>query len=209
MRPGYPASDRALHLSYDGRVSAAMHEGGKIMFRRVSGWAVLSAVFGVGCATTQAADAPAVSEPATAPAESASGSAEPESAQPAASAPSAAAENGEAVSAATQAAEAWLKLVDGAKYAESWEAAATPFRGAVNAETWAKAAGGVRAPLGSVVSRRVSAADYTTTLPGVPDGKYVVIKFDTTFEHKASAVETVTPMAESDGSWKVAGYFIK
>jgi hypothetical protein len=37
----------------------------------------------------------------------------------------------------------------------------------------------------------------------------VVITFETAFENKASAVETVTPMLEKDGKWRVSGYFIK
>ena len=50
---------------------------------------------------------------------------------------------------------------------------------------------------------------FMTELPGAPDGRYVVIQFDTAFENKASSVETVTPMADPDGAWRVAGYFIK
>ncbi len=52
-------------------------------------------------------------------------------------------------------------------------------------------------------------ATFTRTVPGAPDGEYVVIQFDTQFENKAAAVETVTPMREKDGSWRVSGYFIK
>lgn len=37
----------------------------------------------------------------------------------------------------------------------------------------------------------------------------VVIQFDATFERKAQAVETVTPMLDKDGQWKVSGYYIK
>jgi hypothetical protein len=37
----------------------------------------------------------------------------------------------------------------------------------------------------------------------------VVIQFNTRFENKAAAIETVTPMHEKDGSWRVSGYFIK
>ena len=40
-------------------------------------------------------------------------------------------------------------------------------------------------------------------------GKYVVIQYTTRFANKADATETVTPMRETDGSWKVSGYFIK
>jgi hypothetical protein len=43
----------------------------------------------------------------------------------------------------------------------------------------------------------------------VPDGKYVVIQYDSVFEQKASAVETVTPMLDSDGAWRVSGYFVQ
>jgi hypothetical protein len=44
---------------------------------------------------------------------------------------------------------------------------------------------------------------------GRSDGEYVVIQFDTQFENKAAAVETIAPMHEKDGSWRVSGYFIK
>jgi hypothetical protein len=46
-------------------------------------------------------------------------------------------------------------------------------------------------------------------LPGAPDGEYVVIQFETSFENKKSAIETVTPMIEINGGWRVSGYFIK
>jgi ribosomal protein S17E len=37
----------------------------------------------------------------------------------------------------------------------------------------------------------------------------VVIQFKTSFEHNPDAVETVTPMKDSDGQWRVSGYYIK
>jgi hypothetical protein len=111
--------------------------------------------------------------------------------------------------AAAKHAEAWLILVDQRKYAESWDAAATLFRDTVDRGMWADALGAARGPLGKLLTRRVKSAESKTSLPGAPDGKYVVIQYDTTFEHKKAAVETVTPMQEADGSWKVTGYFIK
>ncbi len=42
-----------------------------------------------------------------------------------------------------------------------------------------------------------------------PDGQYVVIQFETSFENKKKAVETITPMMAPDGTWRVSGYFIK
>jgi hypothetical protein len=46
-------------------------------------------------------------------------------------------------------------------------------------------------------------------LPGAPDGEYVVIQYESQFESKKAAIETVTPRLEKDGSWKAAGYYIK
>jgi len=67
----------------------------------------------------------------------------------------------------------------------------------------------VRASLGTVVSRKVKSARYLTTLPGAPDGQYVVIQYQSSFGHKKSAIKTVTPMLDGDGQWRVSGYYIR
>jgi hypothetical protein len=67
----------------------------------------------------------------------------------------------------------------------------------------------VRKPLGKLISRSIKDATHTTSLPGAPDGEYVVIQFQTSFENKKSAIETITPMMDPDGVWRVSGYFIK
>jgi photosystem II stability/assembly factor-like uncharacterized protein len=128
----------------------------------------------------------------------------------AAAAPSAArASNQAAVEQATKAADAWLKLIDQGKYGESWGDAATIFRGAITKDAWAERVGIVRKPLGAVQSRKVKKAQYVTSLPGAPDGQYVVIQYDTSFANKKSAIETVTPMKDKDGQWRVSGYYIR
>jgi hypothetical protein len=111
--------------------------------------------------------------------------------------------------AAQQSADAWLALVDSGKYAQSWDEAAQLFKGAVTKDQWQGALHAARDPLGKLVSRKVKSANYTRTLPGVPDGEYVVIQYESSFEHKQSALETVTPMLDKDGKWRVSGYFIK
>jgi Protein of unknown function (DUF4019) len=111
--------------------------------------------------------------------------------------------------AATESANHWLAMVDGRDYPASWEAAAPVFKSAVSREQWARMLQSTRAPLGAVISRSVKSAVYTTTLPGAPDGRYVVIRYESSFEHKKSAIETVTPALSEDGRWKVSGYFIR
>jgi hypothetical protein len=110
---------------------------------------------------------------------------------------------------AQRSAESWLALVDDGKYGESWDQAATIFKGAVTKADWQSKVGAVRGPLGKLVSRKLKSAQYTKTLPGAPDGEYVVLHYDSSFEHKQSAVETVVPMLDKDGQWRVSGYFIK
>ena len=111
--------------------------------------------------------------------------------------------------AAQAAAESWLKLVDAGDYAGSWDQAAKVFKGAVKQPDWSQMAAGIRTPLGKLVSRTLKSRQYAEKMPGAPDGKYGVLQYDTVFEHNASAVETVTPMADPDGVWRVSGYFIR
>jgi hypothetical protein len=66
-----------------------------------------------------------------------------------------------------------------------------------------------RQPLGKLISRKMQTKSYKTSLPGAPDGEYVVIQFETSFENKKTAIETVTPMLDKDGKWRVSGYYIK
>ena len=71
--------------------------------------------------------------------------------------------------AALAAAEDWLALVDGAKYAASWQDAAAYFKRAVAEDQWTQSMTAFRRPLGKVLSRTLASQSYTRTLPGAPD----------------------------------------
>jgi hypothetical protein len=113
------------------------------------------------------------------------------------------------VAAAQAAALKWLGLLDTQDYAQSWSTAAKHFRDSIAKSQWESQASAVRGPLGAVKSRRVTSAKFEHSLPGAPDGDYVVIQFSTSFERKAAATETVTPMKDADGQWRVTGYYIR
>ncbi len=110
---------------------------------------------------------------------------------------------------ALSAAESWLALVDDGKYAESWDSAAEYLKNAVSKNDFVKSLNAARKPLGKLKSREVESKEYRTSLPGAPDGEYVIIQFKTSLENKKSAVETVTPMLEKDKTWRVSGYYIR
>ena len=115
----------------------------------------------------------------------------------------------EAERAAVESAQSWLSVVDSEEYGSSWDEAASYFKGAVSREQWQQTMQAVRKPLGQTVSRVLFSKRYHTSIPGAPDGEYVVIQFNTSFENKKSAIETVTPMKDEDGKWRVSGYYIK
>ncbi|MBM4143768.1 MAG: DUF4019 domain-containing protein [Lentisphaerae bacterium] len=117
--------------------------------------------------------------------------------------------NPEAEKAAAAAAESWLRLVDAEKYVESWQEGSQFFRGAVPQGQWIQTMHAIRKPFGGNLSRELKGTRYRTAMPGAPDGQYVIVQFKTSFENKKAAIETVTPMLDRDGAWRVSGYFIK
>ncbi len=110
---------------------------------------------------------------------------------------------------AKKGAESWLAIVDKGDYTASYDEAASIFRLAITKEDWLQKVRAARDPLGKVISRKLKGRQYKTSLPGAPDGDYVVIQYDTSFENKRSAVETITPTLDKDAQWRVSGYFIR
>lgn len=103
----------------------------------------------------------------------------------------------------------WLGLVDTNKYDESWQEMSPAFKKEVSKRKWKSTVTEIRKPLGRVVLRKPKSAEYTRELPGAPEGEYVVAKFDTAFEKKSTAVETLTLMRGQDLVWRVSSYSVK
>jgi len=110
---------------------------------------------------------------------------------------------------AMAAAQAWLIHVDAGDYARSWDEGAAHFRESISKVQWQTTLDSARTPLGVMIARKIRSAAYARTHPGAPVGEYFVIEFDTRFANRPRAIETVTPMREADGSWKVADYSIR
>jgi hypothetical protein len=110
---------------------------------------------------------------------------------------------------AQAAADSWLALIDAGNSAESWEQAAAFFRAAITKGKWQEAVQAARSPFGRLQQRMFKSAEPATSLPGAPDGQYMVIQYEAKFEHKAKALETVSTQLETDSSWRVIGYFIQ
>lgn len=118
------------------------------------------------------------------------------------------ADSDEAISLAETAATNWLHLSDEGQYEETWAEASSLFQAAITRDDWTRAVAAARGPLEGLVSRELSSAEFHNELPGAPDGEYVVLTFDSAFDRKANAVETVTVMKDGD-AWRISGYFIR
>ncbi|MGH7498261.1 MAG: DUF4019 domain-containing protein [Gemmatimonadales bacterium] len=113
------------------------------------------------------------------------------------------------VAAAESVAKGWLELMDRRKYGESWNGAASFLRSAVTRKAWVETIPKARSPFEPFGSRALMAASFQTKIPGVPPGEYVVIQYRTRDGHGKTVVETVTPMKDTDGQWRVSGYYIR
>ena len=114
-----------------------------------------------------------------------------------------------AVDAAKQAAEAWLEIVDAAEYGKSWDVAASFFKAAVTKDQWADAVLQARGPFEPMGGRKFLGAQYMTELPGAPKGEYVVMQYEIRASDNTRLIETVTHMIDTDGDWRVVGYFVQ
>lgn len=108
---------------------------------------------------------------------------------------------------ATDAAVRFLYLVDNGEYAQSWEIASEHLKATIGKEEWIEKLTEVRSSLGSVDERFKDDVTYLKATGDLPEGDYVVIRFDTNFSARRGGVETVTLHLGADGEWRVAGYF--
>ena len=111
--------------------------------------------------------------------------------------------------AAEQAAGNWLALVDSGKYPDAYKGFAQFFTDRMPLDKWEPQVKSARDIFGKFVARKLKSATPATSLPGAPDGQYVVLLYDTTFEKKQNAVETVTVSLDKNQKWGVVGYYIK
>ena len=114
--------------------------------------------------------------------------------------------------AATEAAEQWLAIMDAGHYGPSWDQASSFFQSKISrcVERGAGSESGCELLWKSgVAAVQWVIADFRTKLPGAPDGQYCVMQFRTKFAAGGDMIETITPMLDKNGEWRVSGYYIK
>ncbi len=115
----------------------------------------------------------------------------------------------DAVTAATEATDHWLAIVDAGKFADSWKNTADVFKLGVTETQWVVDLNSIRSKVGKTTMRELKTAQFSTTLRGAPlTGEYVTISYLTKFADAPLAMETLVVSKEKDGEWRIAGYNI-
>lgn len=104
-------------------------------------------------------------------------------------------------------AKQWLTLIDDRNYAEAYRQMGASERNQASEQDFATKMGAIRTPLGAMSSRTLEDVKLTKTLPGMRDGQYALVRYDSAFAHKAASTESVTLVSES-GAWSVVNYSV-
>ncbi len=102
----------------------------------------------------------------------------------------------------------FLGYLDQGRFADSYAYTGMLIRAQLDRDAFAAQIEKTRAGTGALQSRELIDASYTTTVPGAPEGQYVVLHYHASFADRQEAVETVT-LAFAKGYWRVSGYYIK
>ena len=103
----------------------------------------------------------------------------------------------------------WLALVDAGKFEATWVEAARSFQKAQSKVDWAKGLGEARPTMGKLVIRTLLNHEVRTTLPNLPPGKYITVRFTTVFEKHANGSESVTVVKDGTRGFRMMSYLLK
>ena len=124
-------------------------------------------------------------------------------------------EGGPAPQEAVDAGNAFLALIDRGQYDDSWDAAASTIKNTITKTSWSTVLSANRKKFGTLVSRKLESSQAVTTMPGSPEGQYVVLEYKGSFSQKKAGGATVKPTTETvvvtneNGKWVGYQYTIK
>jgi hypothetical protein len=102
----------------------------------------------------------------------------------------------------------FLGYLDQGRFADSYAYTGMLIRSQLDREAFASQVEKARSGTGALQTREFIDAGYSTTVPGAPEGQYVVLHYHSSFANRPDTVETVT-LAMAKGYWRVDGWYIK
>ena len=120
-----------------------------------------------------------------------------------------AAANEAAVASAEKASDVWLDQLDGAQYGPSWDDAGAAFKQGVTRDKWITTVQKVRGQVGPLGTRKLEHSQFSTSIPSMPAGEYVMLQYRTVSGVGGFVTENVVMERDGARGWRVAGYFVK
>lgn len=114
----------------------------------------------------------------------------------------------EPIPAAIAAAWQWLVFVDGEDYGAAWASASPLWKDSTSEEKWTAALRALREPLGGIQKREVVRALAATSIPGRPEGSYVIVQFRANFASRSDVMEKLTMARSASGDWQACEYAV-
>jgi Protein of unknown function (DUF4019) len=102
----------------------------------------------------------------------------------------------------------FVGYLDQGRFADSYAYTGMLIRAQLDRDAFSTQIQKTRVGTGALQSRELIDAGYSTSVPGAPEGQYVILHYHASFANRPDAVETVT-LAFAKGYWRVAGYYIK
>jgi hypothetical protein len=102
----------------------------------------------------------------------------------------------------------FLGYLDNGRFADSYAYTGMLIRSQLDREVFASQVEKARTGTGALQARELIDAGYSTTVPGAPEGQYVVLHYRSSFANRPDTVETLT-LAMAKGYWRVDGWYIK
>ena len=98
----------------------------------------------------------------------------------------------------------WLTLIDDSNYT-----AGIAQMGPATRKDDIASLSRLREPMGAMSNRNLKDIKLEKTQPGLPAGQYAVVRYESTFANRASAIETVTLAMVKTGAWAVVAYRVE
>jgi len=102
----------------------------------------------------------------------------------------------------------FLGYLDHGRYADSYAYTGMLIRATNDRDSFALQIKKARAGTGALQSRSLIDASFATSVPGAPEGQYVLLHYEASFANRPEVVETLT-LDFARGYWRVSGYYIK
>ena len=102
----------------------------------------------------------------------------------------------------------FLGYLDQGRFADSYAYTGMLIRTQLDRDAFSAQIQKARVGTGAFQSRELIDSAYSTTVPGAPEGQYVILHYHASFANRPDSVETVT-LTFAKGYWRVVGYSIK